>query len=125
MLIAVALGGAAGTLARYGLGAYAERYVAAFPYATLGVNVLGSLLLGALVQVLPSSGASPALRAALTIGLCGGFTTFSTFSHDTVRLLAAGSYGRAAAYVVASVGLSLLAVFAGFEAARAWLPAGR
>jgi CrcB protein len=121
MLLTIALGGAAGTLARYGLGAWAQRYSAAFPIGTLVINVLGSLLLGFLFRVLVQSGVSPELRVGLTIGFCGGFTTFSTFSFETATLLEGGSWTRAALYVTGSVLLSLLATFAGFALARLWL----
>jgi CrcB protein len=121
MLFSIALGGAAGSLARYGLGGLAQRVSAEFPYGTLTINVLGSLLLGFFVRWLLSTTASPELRAGLTIGFCGGFTTFSTFSYEVARLLESGSYARAGAYAAASVGLSLLAVFAGFALARAAL----
>ena len=121
MLLTIALGGAAGTLARYGLGAWAQRYSAGFPIGTLVINVLGSLLLGFLFRVLVQSGVSPELRVGLTIGFCGGFTTFSTFSFETATLLEGGSWTRAALYVTGSVLLSLLATFAGFALARLWL----
>ncbi|MGH7665149.1 MAG: fluoride efflux transporter CrcB [Gemmatimonadaceae bacterium] len=118
MLFAIALGGAAGSLARYGLEGLVQRGSTHFPYGTLVVNVSGSLLLGFLMHYLLQTSASPDIRAGLTIGLCGGFTTFSTFSYETVRLIEDGSYGRALAYVLASVVLSLLATYAGFAAAR-------
>ena len=118
MLFAIAVGGAAGTLARFGVGAYAQRFSATFPFSTLAINVLGSFLLGFLMRYLLATAAGPEVRAGLTIGFCGGFTTFSTFSYETVRLLEQGSYARAGAYVVTSVVLSLVATFAGFAAAR-------
>ena len=118
MLFAIALGGAAGTLARYGLGSYAQRFSGTFPYSTLLINVLGSFALGFFVRYLLGTTYAPELRAGLTIGFCGGFTTFSTFSYETATLVEDGSYSRAGAYVVGSVLLSLLAIFAGFAAAR-------
>jgi fluoride exporter len=118
MLFAIALGGAAGTLARFGVGAYAQRFSGTFPFSTLAINVLGSFLLGLFMRYFLGTAAAPELRVGLTIGFCGGFTTFSTFSYETVRLLEQGSYGRAAAYVVFSVVLSMLATLAGFAAAR-------
>jgi CrcB protein len=114
---AIALGGAVGTLARYGLGAWIQRSTATFPVSTLVINVTGSFLLGFLMRWLLSTTASPDLRAALTIGFCGGYTTFSTFSYETARLIESGGWARAATYVVASVGVALLATFAGFAAA--------
>ncbi len=119
MLFAIALGGAAGSLLRYGIGsAVQQRAGAGFPVGTLLVNVTGSLLLGFLARWLMETTVSPEMRAALTIGLCGGYTTFSTFSIDTVRLLEEGSWGRAGTYVLASVVLSLLATIAGLALAR-------
>jgi CrcB protein len=115
--LAIALGGAVGTVARYGLGSSLQRLSTAFPYGTLLINVSGSFLLGFLVRYLLSTATSPELRAALTVGFCGGFTTFSTFSLETARLLEGGSWTRAGGYVAASVGVSLLATFVGFAVA--------
>ena len=122
LLLAIALAGGAGAVARYGVATLAMRAAPTFPYATLAVNVLGSFLLGLLMRVGMDAthgfGATSTVRLALTIGFCGGFTTFSTFSAETVLLLESGSYGRAATYVVASVGLSLVALALGFALAR-------
>jgi CrcB protein len=119
MLFAIALGGAVGSVLRYGIGSVLQQRVGAgFPVGTFVVNVTGSLLLGFLVRYLLATPASPELRAALTIGLCGGYTTFSTFSLETLRLLEEGNWGRAGFYVVASVALSLLATAAGLALGR-------
>ena len=123
MLWGIALGGALGTLARWGIGAWAQRFSAEFPYGTLTINVIGSLILGFLLRYMTQTNAAPELRAALTIGFCGGFTTFSTFSYEAARLLEDGSTLRAVTYMAASVLLSLGAVFVGFAAARAMLAA--
>jgi len=125
MLFGIALGGALGTLARWWLGGWAQRWSAFFPYGTLTINVTGSLLLGFLVRWLTQTSAGPELRAALTIGFCGGFTTFSTFSYEAARLIEDGSLGRAALYMGASVLLSVGAAFAGFAIARAVLAPAR
>lgn len=123
--LAVALGGAIGSVARLGLGAYAQRFHFAFPWATLGINVAGSFLLGVLVSIPADSALPPEWRAALTVGFCGGFTTFSTFSYEGLRLLQAGETIRAALYVTSSVLLCMAAVFAGFIASRTLVaPAG-
>ncbi|MBX6332154.1 MAG: fluoride efflux transporter CrcB [Gemmatimonadaceae bacterium] len=119
MLFSIALGGAVGTLARFWLGGLAQRVSAGFPFGTLAINIVGSFLLGFLMRYLLGTTASPELRASLTIGFCGGFTTFSTFSYETAMLIESGSYARAVAYVVASVIVALLATVCGFWAARA------
>ena len=116
--IAVAIGGAVGSLARWWIGGLAQEASATFPSGTLAINVAGSLLLGFLARYLLETSAPPELRLALTVGLCGGFTTFSTFSYETVALLESGSLVRAAVYVTASVVLSIAATMAGLALAR-------
>ncbi|HUO51862.1 MAG TPA: fluoride efflux transporter CrcB [Gemmatimonadaceae bacterium] len=125
MLFGIAVGGALGTLARWWIGGWAQRWSAEFPVGTLAINVGGSFLLGFLVRYLTQTPATPEIRAALTIGFCGGFTTFSTFAYEAARLLEDGSGGRAMMYALLSVLLSLGAVFAGFALARALLAPGR
>jgi CrcB protein len=117
MLFAIAIGGAAGTLARHLIGTAFRNVVPGFPAATLAINVVGSFLLGLLLVRLGETGTSSALRAALTVGFCGGFTTFSAFSYETVVLFQRGGAARALAYVAASVTLSVLAVAAGMVVA--------
>ena len=87
-----------------------------FPWATLTVNVVGSLLIGLLSGLLARhSGASAeSIRAFAVVGFCGGFTTFSTFSNETFRMLEGGQYLSAAAYVGISVLAGLAAVFIGY-----------
>jgi CrcB protein len=124
-LLAVAAGGAAGSVARYILGGLIQRVGTGFPWGTLGVNVTGSFLLGALMQVLLARGASPEVRLLLTIGFCGGYTTFSTFAYESALLVQDGRYWRVAAYVVLSAGLTIAAMLAGFAAGRLILHAHR
>lgn len=121
MIWYVAAGGAVGSVARYLLSTLLqERAGAVFPVGTLVVNATGSLLLGLLLRYsLDAPAFSPEVRVLLTTGFCGGYTTFSTFSYETARLMETGDYRRAVAYVVLSVGVSLAAMFAGFAAARA------
>lgn len=83
-----------------------------FPWGTLAVNLLGSLLLGLAVASLDLA-ARPALRGAITVGFVGALTTFSTFAAETVALLQEGRRLRAAVYVTASVGMGLAAIAAG------------
>lgn len=119
----IAAGGAVGSVTRVMLSALIQQRAGGeFPLGTLVVNVTGSLLLGFIFRFsLDTSAVSPEARAFLTAGFCGGYTTFSTFSYETVRLMEAGDYRRALAYVVLSVGLSIVGTFAGFAAARAVL----
>jgi CrcB protein len=116
--LAIALGGALGSVARYWLGLGLLPISRAFPYGTLVVNVSGSFLLGALLTGLPSYPPT-ALRAGLIFGVCGGFTTFSTFSAEFVSLVERGAVGRAAAYAGASVLLSVAAAWGGMLLGRA------
>ncbi len=116
----VAVAGAVGALARYGLGGWiAERSPGAFPWETLVVNVTGSFLIGLLfVLTTERFAVSAAIRAALTIGLVGAYTTFSTFSLETLRLLTDGAWWLAAANVAASVAFGLLGVYLGIVTGR-------
>ena len=117
---AVAVGAAAGGVARYCVSSVAQqRLGVTFPWGTLLINVSGSLLLGFFLRyALAAPAASVELRALLTTGFCGGYTTFSTYSFETAALLEEGQYGRAGAYAVGSVVLALLATFIGFVLAR-------
>jgi fluoride exporter len=112
--------GAAGTLARYGLqGLVQYRTGSDFPTGTLAVNLVGCLLLGGVGEYgLTHLTIPPEWRIGITVGFFGAFTTFSTFSWETVRLLEDGEWGRAAAYVAASVMGGLLAVAAGMRIAE-------
>jgi CrcB protein len=119
MIWFVALGGAVGSVVRFVLGSLVQERAGTFPLGTLVVNVTGSLLLGALMEYALSTPAiSRDMRALLTTGFCGGYTTFSAFSYETVRLAQEGDYRRAGLYVVLSVLGSLAAAFAGFALAR-------
>lgn len=116
----VAAGSAVGGAARYAVSMAAQqRLGTAFPIGTLVVNVAGALLVGFLMRyALASPAVSADLRAALTTGFCGGLTTFSAFSYEALALVESGDYRRAVLYVMASVGLSLMAVYAGSVGAR-------
>jgi len=119
----VALGGAIGSVARFGIGAVLQsRTAGAFPWGTFTINILGALLLGFLLRVaMGSTAMTPELRALLTVGFCGGFTTFSTYSYETAALLETGHFGKAATYALASVVLALAGTFLGFMLAREYL----
>src|SRR6266540_5787610 len=116
----VALGSALGGAARLLVGGWIQnRFGPSFPLGTLAINITGSLLLGFLLRyALETPAIGPDARALLTTGLCGGYTTFSTFSYETVRLVEDGEYRRAALYVALSVGLGLLAMACGMMLAR-------
>lgn len=117
----MALGGAAGAAMRYLLGGWvAARAGAAFPWGTLLINASGSFLLCFLgTLAVERFRISPIWYLALGTGFCGGYTTFSTFSYETLRLAAEGSWGRAAANVAASVAAGLVFGVLGFMAGRA------
>lgn len=123
MIWFVAIGGAVGSVARFLLAVLVQRWSAStFPAGTLVINVTGSFLLGFLMRyALGTSSVTPEVRALLTTGFCGGYTTFSTFSYDSIMLMESGQYGRAGFYVALSVGASLLATVAGIVTAHALL----
>jgi CrcB protein len=125
MIWYVAVGSAVGGVARYLLSAFIQQRVGpSFPAGTLVVNVSGSFLLGLLLRyALGSEAISAEMRAMLTIGFCGGYTTFSTFSFETAVLLEEGQHARAGVYILASVLLSLVGTWLGFAAARELLAA--
>jgi CrcB protein len=117
-LVWIALGGAAGSVARAMVG---YSLPSRFPWATLVVNVLGSLLIGWLMARLGplETPGSASLRNLLVTGFCGGFTTFSAFSWQTLEQMQKGQWGGAVANVLLSVLLCLLAVWLGFRLGRA------
>jgi CrcB protein len=120
MLWYIAVGSAIGGVSRYLVGGLSQRLAGGtFPTGTLLINVTGSFLLGLILRYgVETSTLTPEIRAFLTVGFCGGFTTFSAFSYETVALAEDGDWTRAALYVALSVGLSLIATFLGFAAAR-------
>jgi fluoride exporter len=117
---AIAVGAAAGGVSRFYLGAVVQqRLGAAFPWGTLVINITGSLLLGFLIRyALATPAVSVEMRAMLTTGFCGGYTTFSSYSYETAILFEEGQFGRAALYSIGSVLLALLATICGFMLAR-------
>ncbi|MCK6481672.1 MAG: fluoride efflux transporter CrcB [Planctomycetes bacterium] len=119
-LIWVSVGGALGSAARYLLAGWIFRVAGpAFPWGTLAVNVLGSLLLGFLMVLgLETDSLSPNLRAGLATGVLGGFTTYSTFNHETTLLLREGAWPAAAANVLGTLAACLAAGFLGHLAGR-------
>ncbi|MES2124385.1 MAG: fluoride efflux transporter CrcB [Gemmatimonadota bacterium] len=119
LLATVAFGSAIGGAARYTLTILAQPRAFAFPVGTLVVNVVGCLLIGILAELALSAGRlSPEARVLLISGFCGGFTTFSTFSYESIELMQSGAWTRAALYVVVSVAAGLGAVWLGATLAR-------
>ncbi len=122
ILLSIAIGGALGSVARHYVSTGIYNVTgAAFPYGILAVNVMGGLIMGIIVEL----GAlklnySPEIRAFLTTGILGGFTTFSAFSLDTALLIERGDWIGSAAYIVASVALSVAALFTGLWLVRAF-----
>ncbi len=118
----VAMGGAVGSVARYSLSLAAARVLpgAAWPWATLAVNVIGGLAMGLLAGwlALRSGANQDNIRLFAAVGLLGGFTTFSAFSLETALMIERRDYALAGGYVAASVILSVAALFAGLMIAR-------
>lgn len=118
--LAVALGGGIGALLRYAVSLWMVRsHPEGWPWATLIANILGSAILGGVAFYTIEQGAlSQSTRLFLMVGLCGGFTTMSTFAFETLEYARMGFVGKAAAYALLSVTLSVAAVFAGGAFAR-------
>ena len=120
LVSAVAIGGAIGSVARYLVGIGSVRLFGLnFPWGTLIINIVGSFLIGAFVESFALKGVVPrVVRVVLTVGICGGFTTFSTFSLDSYLLMDRGQWGPAAFYMIGSVVLSISGLLAGLHLVR-------
>lgn len=119
-IVAIALGGALGSVGRFLFAGWVGRVLGVnFPWGTLAVNVVGGLVMGLLVGLMAQAwSVSPAMRAFLTIGVLGGFTTFSAFSLETVLLFQRGDILAALAYIASSVVLCVGAVWCGLRVMR-------
>jgi len=125
LVIAVAAGGAVGALARYGLSTWIGHSASlSFPWGTFLVNVVGCLFPGVVLRLLEGTVPGGTWRVFLTLGVAGGFTTFSTFGHESVMLLQERTYGRAALYMSGSMVLGILALLAGLAIANELLRRG-
>jgi fluoride exporter len=115
VIVGVALGGALGASARYGIDRFIEaRSFAVFPWATFTINLSGCFLIGVIGESLVDRHHLPAwLRVGLVVGVIGGYTTFSTFEQETLTLVEARDLAVALAYVLGSVGAGIVAVYAG------------
>jgi CrcB protein len=124
-LALVLAGGALGSAARYLLSTWmAGRLGPAFPWGTLAVNILGSFVIGLVATLADEAGGiGPQARLLLVPGVLGGFTTFSSFSLETLRLVEDGEVVHAALYVLGSIAAGLVAAALGVAAGRALTPA--
>lgn len=120
LIAAVALGGAIGSVSRYLVGIGSGRlFGMAFPWGTLIINVTGSFLIGAFIGLFATRwDLSQTTRVFLTVGICGGYTTFSTFSLDAFYLMERGELLSSAVYMIASVVLSVGALIAAIHLVR-------
>lgn len=120
MILAVAFGGAIGASARYVLADAIGRWLGnGFPWSTLVVNAVGCLIMGALTELMAIKwNVGAELRAMLTVGVLGGFTTFSSFALDTAVLNEREAFGTSTIYILASVLLSIGGFYAGLLAVR-------
>jgi fluoride exporter len=120
VVIAIAVGGAAGALARYGLDGLIERHVVTvFPWSTFTINVTGCFLAGAAVAALVDRQEVPGwLRVGVVVGFLGAYTTFSTFSQETRDLLVEGHHALALANALGSTTVGILAVILGLTVGR-------
>ncbi len=112
---AVAAGGAAGSVFRFLLSQQMLHLSSAFPWGTFVINVTGSFLIGFFARALSGPTADPVLRVALTVGFCGGFTTFSTYSSEMVLLIEQARAMRALVYMLSSTVASVTATVAGLS----------
>jgi len=121
-LLSIALGGAIGTLLRYGVSGLTYRYTGpGFPWGTLAVNLIGSFVIGVLWSLFDVTAVGPNVRIFVLIGVLGGFTTFSTYSLECFNLLRDGEMGLALCNVVASNVLGIALTFFGFGMTRSMI----
>jgi fluoride exporter len=119
--LAIGVGGALGAIARYALGSAVHRVIpGSFPYGTFIVNVIGCLTFGLVIALAESRFVDgPATRAFLLVGVLGGFTTFSSFTFETLELLRGGQVVHAAVNVIGQIALGLFALWGGIVLGRA------
>ena len=127
--VLVALAGGLGAAARFVVdGWFRGRWAGRLPLATIAINVSGSFLIGLFAALTEPGGRwmlSPDIRLFVLVGVCGGYTTFSSFSLQTLALIQAGEPGRAVANILVSVIVCLLAVWLGYVAPAFLFPGGR
>lgn len=111
--IAVAAGGALGSLGRWGIGRALSAAPPGLPAGTFAANVLAGLIIGLVTGINAATPLAPEVKTLLTVGLCGGLSTFSTFSNETFQMIEAGNLAGAAANIALNVAVCLVAVWAG------------
>lgn len=112
----IGLGGAIGSIFRYGVGVLVKKYLQSdFPVATFTVNLIGSFIIGILFGILSKTDQETSLKLFLITGVCGGFTTFSAFSLENMRLIQNGNTGLALLYIASSILLGILMVGLGMH----------
>ncbi len=114
-LLLVALGGALGSVGRY---LVSKVLTGTFPWGTLTVNILGSLLIGVLMGVVSKGMLSPEMKLLLVTGFCGGFTTFSTFANESLSMMKSGNIVLMAVYVGVSVTVGVFSVYLGMQLSK-------
>lgn len=118
----VMLGGAIGSGLRYGLGAWVQGLAGpSFPWSTFLINISGSFLIGIVLRLNLEGVLSPEARLLLAVGVLGGYTTFSTFSFETLSLVQQGEWAKALGYVLGSVLLGFIAVWLAYWLAGRWV----
>lgn len=114
-ILLVALGGAVGSVCRYLISKLSQ---GTFPWGTLTVNILGSLLIGLLTGLMLRGSVSPEMKLIFVTGFCGGFTTFSTFANESFSMMRTGDVLLSALYIGVSIMVGILAVYAGLHLAE-------
>ncbi|MDO9138686.1 MAG: fluoride efflux transporter CrcB [Lutibacter sp.] len=116
ILLLIGTGSFIGGVLRYALSQFVQtKFLSAFPFGTLGVNILGCFAIGIVFALSEKTNMSPEMRLFLATGICGGFTTFSAFSNETFSLMRDGQLFYASAYITSSVLFGLLATFIGYS----------
>ncbi len=118
-VLAIAFGGAVGSVARYGMTQWVVQATGPGAWGTFVVNVTGSFVLGVVAGLAEQRGMDPVLRAGLTVGVLGGYTTFSTLMYESARQIEARGFAQAAFNLTGSVAIGLAAVALGLALARA------
>ena len=118
-LLLIFIGGGLGSLTRFGLHRLVQsQFSSTFPYGTLVVNVVASLVLGIFIGLELSKNLTPSYRALVAVGFCGGFSTFSTFANDTLQLIQTNHWGEALLNISMNIVLCILTTFAGIWLAK-------